>query len=97
MLRQNLIAEQKATSAAAITAIGSAPIGYTSTMLLQHFIDSACMTTERELFGQNPLNEIHWPQRGDKVAEQIRVITERLMPLREKCQKMMMRSLASIS
>jgi hypothetical protein len=95
-LRQNLIAEQKATTAAAIMAIDSALIGYANMMRLQRFIGNVCLTAERELFGQEPLNEIHGVQTGDRLEAQIRSITDRLIPLQEKCQKMMLRSLASI-
>lgn len=96
-LRQNLIAEQKATTAAAIMAIDSALIGYANMMRLQRFIGNACLTAERELFGQDALSTIHCAQTGDRLEEQIRNITDRLIPLQEKCQKMMLRSLAAIS
>ena len=86
-LRQNLIAEQKATTAAAIMAIDSALIGYGNMMRLQRFIGNVCLTTERELFGQEALSTIHGPQVGDRLEEQIRNITDRLIPLQEKCQK----------
>ncbi len=97
VLRQNLIAGQKATTAAAIMAIDSALIGYANMMRLQRLLGNVCLVAERELFGQEPLNEIHGAQAGDQLAEQIRDITDRLIPLQEKCQKMMLRSLASIS
>ena len=96
-LRQNLIAGQKATTAAAIMSIDSALIGYANMMRLQRLIGNVCLTTERELFGQEALNEIHGPQVGDRLEDQIRSITDRLIPLQEKCQKMMLRSLAAIS
>ncbi len=96
VLRQNLIAEQKATTAAAIMAIDVGLIAYANTMRLQRLIGNICLTAERELFGQEPLSEIHGPQFGDRLEEQIRTITDRLIPLQEKCAKMMLRSLAAI-
>ena len=96
-LRQNLIAEQKATTAAAIMAIDSALIGYANMMRLQRFIGNVCLTTERQLFGQEPLSALHGAQTADRLEAQIRDITDRLIPLQEKCQKMMLRSLSAIS
>ncbi len=97
VLRQNLIAEQKATTAAAIMAIDSALIGYANMMRLQRFIGNVCLMTERQLFGQEPLSALHGAQTADRLEAQIRDLTDRLIPLQEKCQKMMLRSLASIS
>ena len=96
-LRQNLIAEKRAVTASAIMAIDSALIGYANMMRLQRLIGNVCLVTERELFGQEALSTIHGPQVGDRLEEQIRNITDRLIPLQEKCQKMMLRSLSAIS
>ena len=96
-LRQNLIAEKRAVTASAIMAIDSALIGYANLMRLQRLIGNVCLVTERELFGQEALSTIHGPQVGDRLEEQIRNITDRLIPLQEKCQKMMLRSLSAIS
>jgi hypothetical protein len=95
-LRQNLIAEQKATTAAAIMAIDVGLIAYANPMRLQRFIGHVCLPAEREFFGQESLNQIHGTQIGERLEAQIRSITDRLIPLQEKCQKMMLRSLASI-
>ena len=95
-LRQNLIAEQKATTAAVIMAIDSALINYANMMRLQRFIGNVCLTAEREFFGESALSEIHGPAIGERLKEQIDRLAEQLIAAQERCQRMMLRALSAI-
>lgn len=92
-LRQNLIAELARPSTADLMVIDSAIIAYYNMIRLQGWIGDTALVVERQLFGQEPLNEIHGPSIGDRLAEQITRLSEGLIPLQERCQRMMARSL----
>ena len=96
-LRQNLIGDLKSASASNIMMIDTAVISYYNFIRVQGWIGSLCLVTERELFGQEPLNEFHGSQVGDRLEEQLRRLAEVMMPLQDRAHRMMMRSLASIS
>jgi len=74
----------------------SAVIAYYNMLRVQGWIGSLCLTVERELFGQAPLSEIHGPTVGNQLAEEIARLEEVLMPLVDRCQRMMARSLAHL-
>jgi hypothetical protein len=96
-LRQNLISDLKSASAANIMMIDTAVISYYNFIRVQGWIGNLSLVFERELFGQEPLNEIHGPQVGDRLEEQLRRLAEVMMPLQDRAHRMMMRSLSAIS
>jgi hypothetical protein len=95
-LRQNLIAELGRTSTADLMMIDSAIIAYYNLMRVQGWIGNSSLVVEGELFGQAPLNEIHGAIVGDRLAEQITRLAEGLIPIQERCQRMLNRSLAPL-
>ncbi len=94
--RQNLISDLKSASAADIMKVDTAVVSYYNFIRAQGWIGSLCLVTERELFGESALSEIHGPAIGDRLAEQIDRLAERLIPLQERCQRMMLRALSAI-
>ena len=68
-------------------------IGYFNMLRTQRWIGDLCLVVERELFGQEPLNEIHGDKVGDRLEEQLRRLAEVMLPLQDRAARMMMRSL----
>jgi hypothetical protein len=95
-LRRNLISDLKSASAANIMMIDTAVISYYNFIRVQGWIGNLSLVTERELFGQEPLNEIHGPQVGDRLEEQLQRLGETILPLQDRAHRMMMRSLSAI-
>ena len=95
-LRQNLMAEVSHATAADVMRIDAAIIGYYNMLRTQRWIGDLSLVVERELFGQAPLNEIHGPEVGERLEEQLRRLAEVMMPLQERAARMMMRSLETI-
>jgi hypothetical protein len=60
---------------------------------IQGWIGNICLVVERELFGQEPLNELHGPQVGEKLADDLRRLENQMFPLLDRAHRMMMRSL----
>jgi hypothetical protein len=48
---------------------------------------------ERELFGQEPLSEIHGPSIGQKLTEDLRRLETQMFPLLDRAHRLMTRSL----
>ncbi len=96
-LRQNLIAELDKPSTAKIMQIDGAIVPYYNMLRVQGWIGNLSLVFEGKLFGQEPLNEIHGPQAGDRLEEQLRRLAEVMLPLQNQAHRMMMRSLASLS
>ena len=95
-LRQNLMAELPRVTAADIMMIDAAIISYYNILRTQRWIGNLSLVVERELFGQEPLNEIHGDKAGDRLEEQLRRLAEVLLPLQDRAGRMMMRSLESL-
>ena len=75
----------------------TAILAYYNLLRVQGWIGNIALVVERQLFGKEPLNEIHGPQVGDALEEQLRRLAEVMMPLQERTHRMMMRSLLAIS
>ena len=67
--RKGLLAGIEQPTAADHMMADSAVIAYYNMLRVQGWIGSLCLTVERELFGQAPLNEIHGPTVGSRLAE----------------------------
>jgi hypothetical protein len=96
LLRRELLAGLQQASAADRMMADSAVIAYYNMLRMQGWIGSLCLTVERELFGQAPLNEIHGPTVGNQLAEEIARLEDILIPLVDRCHRMMTRSLAAL-
>ncbi len=94
--RQNLIGDLKSASAANIMMIDTAVISYYNFIRVQGWIGNLSLVFERELFGQEPLNQIHGPQVGDMLEEQLQRLGETILPLQDRAHRQMMRSLSAI-
>ena len=84
-------------STAKVMQIDAAILAYFNLLRVQGWIGDLALAVERQLFGQEPLNEIHGPQVGDRLEEQLRRLAEVMMPLQDRAHRMMMRSLSAIS
>ena len=76
--------------------IDTALIAYYNFLRVQGWIGNLSLIFERELFGQAALNEIHGPELGDRLKEQLERLSEVILPLQDRCHRMMIRSLAQL-
>jgi hypothetical protein len=95
-LRQNLIAELDKPSTAKIMQIDAAILAYFNLLRTQSWIGNLALVTERQLFGEAPLNQIHGPRVGDMLEEQLRRLAEVMLPLQDRAHRQMTRSLSAI-
>lgn len=95
-LRQNLIAELERPKTKDIMKIDAAIVAYFNLLRMQKWIGDLSLVFEAEAFGGKPLSEIHGEIVGDSLREKLARLSEVLMPLQERCHRMMMRSLDAI-
>ena len=95
-LRQQLLADiDKPTTVDHLHA-DSAILAYRHMLRIQGWIDSVCLTVERELFGEASLEEIHGQRVGEQIAEQLRKLENDLMPLLHRSQEMLHGALSKL-
>jgi len=95
-LRQGLLAGIENPTAADTMMVDSAIIAYRNLLRVQGWIGSLCLTVERELFGQAPLDELHGHTVGKQLTQEIARLEQVLMPLLERCHRMMAKSFAHL-
>ena len=64
---------------------------------LQGWIGNLSLVFEREVFGEEMLNEFHGAEVGDRLEEQLRRLAEVMLPIQDRAHRMMMRSLSAIT
>jgi len=94
-LRRELLAGIEKPTAADTMSADIAIIAYRNLLRVQGWIGSLCLTVERELFGQAPLNEIHGATVGKELEQQLRRLEEHFLLL-ERCQRMVAKSVAHL-
>jgi len=94
-LRQDLLVGIESPTAADTMSADIAIIAYRNLLRVQGWIGSLCLTVERELFGQAPLNEYHGHTVGEQLEQKLRRLEEHLLLL-ERCHRMMARSFAHL-
>ena len=85
LLRKELTEGIERPTAADRMMADSAVIAYYNMLRVQGWIGSLCLVVEGELFGQEPIKE--------RVAEELSRLDDVLMPLAERCHRMMAKSL----
>jgi len=95
-IRQQLLVDIEHPTMADQLLADSAIISYRHMLRIQEWIDSICPNVERQLFGQETLQEVHGERVGDRIEEQIRDIENKLMPLLHRSQKMLHAALAKL-
>jgi hypothetical protein len=95
-LRQDLLAGINRPTAADKMVADSAILAYRNMLRVQGWIGNLCLVVERELFGQAPLNKLHGHTVGKQLTNEIVRLEEVLMPLLERCHRMMARSIAHL-
>ena len=93
-LRRDLLVGIENPTALDTMMADSAIVAYHNMLRVQGWIGNLCLVVECELFGQAPLDEIHGPTTGKKLTQEISRLEEVMMPLRERCHRMMARSFA---
>lgn len=94
--RQNLIADLEKPTAADLMLIDTAVVAYYNFLRVQGWIGNSALVFEGELFGKEPLNEIHGSTVGDRLHDQIERLAEVMMPLQDRAHRMLVRSLAQL-
>ena len=95
-LRQELLTGIESPTAADKMVADSAILAYRNMLRVQGWIGNLCLVVERELFGQAPLNELHGHTVGKQLTNEIVRLEEVLMPLLDRCHRMMTRSIAHL-
>ena len=95
-LRRDLLAGIENPTGGDCMAADTAVIAYRNLLRVQGWIGSICLTVERELFGQAPLDQLQGHAVGKQLTEQISRLEEVLMPLLERCHRMIGRSIAHL-
>jgi hypothetical protein len=95
-LRQSLLAGIENPTAADTMNADTAIIAYRNLLRIEAWVGSLCLTVERELFGQAPLDQLQGPTVGKRLTEEIARLEEVLMPLLDRCHRMMARSIAHL-
>jgi hypothetical protein len=94
-LRRDLLADIEKPTAVDTMSADVAIMAYRNLLRVQGWIGSLCLTVERELFGQTPLNEIHGSIVGKELEKNLRSLEEHVLLL-ERCHRMMARSFAHL-
>ena len=95
-LRQQLLAEIDQPTMIDHMHADSAILSYRHMLRIQSWIDSVCLTVERELFGKASLQEIHGERVGERIEKQLRKLENDLMPLLHRSQKMLHAALSKL-
>lgn len=92
-LRDDLLTEIERPTAADKMHVDLAVLAYRNSLRIQSLLNSALMETERQLFGQLSLNEVLGQAEAAEVARILGDVEQKLLPLLERCQRMMNRAL----
>jgi hypothetical protein len=92
-MRQQLLSHIEQPTMPDKMAADTAVLAYHNLLRIQGWIGNICLVVERDLFGQEPLNELHGPQVGEKLANDLRQLENQMFPLLDRAHRMMMRSL----
>lgn len=95
-LRQELLADIPNPTAVDTMMADSAVLAYHNMLRVQGWVGNLCLVVERELFGQEPLNQIHGPGVGKRMTEELNRLEHTFMPLLERCHRMIARSSAHL-
>jgi hypothetical protein len=95
-MRRDLLAGIEHPTAADTMMADSAIIAYRNMLRTQGWIGSLCLVVERELFGGAPLNQYHGHTVGKQLTQEIGRLEDVLMPLLERCHRMMAKSFAHL-
>ena len=95
-LRQSLIGEIERPTTADIMNIDAAVVAYHNMLRVQGWIGNLSLVLEGELFGRAPLNEYHGEETARRIEEALNRMSETMLPLLERANRMMLRSLDAL-
>ncbi len=91
-LRQSLIAEIPSPTASDLMLADSAILAYRNMLRIQGWIGSLSLQVQRDLFGQDSLSDLDGGSLAADVENNVRRLEATLLPLLERCQRMMTRA-----
>jgi hypothetical protein len=92
-LRQELLQGIDDPTAADKMLADTAVMAYRNLLRIQGWIGSLCLVAERELFGQEPVNEANGTTVGDRFDREVHQLEQSMMPLLDRAHRMLVRSL----
>jgi hypothetical protein len=92
--RQGLIADIDSPTTADVMMVDMAVVSYYNVLRVQGWIGNAALVFEGELFGRAPLNELHGHLVGDRLRDQLERLSEVMLPIQDRCHRMLVRSLS---
>lgn len=92
-LRNDLLAEIEYPTAADKMHVDMAVLAYRNALRIQNLINNSLMESERHLFGQTSLDEVLGQTEAREVARILGEVEQKLLPLLERCQRMMNKAL----
>lgn len=92
-LRQSLVAGIPSPTASDLMLADSAILAYRNMLRIQGWIGSLSLQIQRDLFGQNSLSDLDGGSLAADVENNARRLEATLLPLLERCQRMMLRAL----
>jgi hypothetical protein len=95
-LRARLAEQHDPEDAAQMMLIDVAVLSYQNVLRLQGWIGNMSLIAERELFGQEPLRVLYGDTRGVMIEDKIKQLEEKLYPLLDRANRMMVRNLKAL-
>lgn len=92
-IRDDLLSEIERPTAADRMHVDAAVLAYRNLLRIQNLINNSLMETERQLFGQTSLEEVLGQTEAKEVECILEDVEQKLVPLLERCQRMMNRAL----
>jgi len=92
-LRRELLSEITHPNTADRMHIDMAVLAYRNCLRVQSLINNCLMETERQLFGQLSLNDVVGEVEASQVTRLLEDVQQKLLPLLDRCQRMMTRAL----
>jgi hypothetical protein len=90
------VSELQTVTAADLMMIDAAVLGYFNMLRVQGWIGNSALVIEADLFGKDLLSKYHGDAAGTRLEEQVRRLSDVILPLQDRANKMMLRNLAEL-
>lgn len=95
-LRQSLLAECRTSNTVTTMVIDCAVVAYYNMLRTQAWIGDLALAFERDAFGQASLDEVHGPDIAVRLEDHLRRLREEILPLQDRAQRMLIKSLGAL-
>ena len=95
-LRQLLLRDVNKADAARMMCADLAVLAFYNSLRIQGWVGNLSLVIERELFGQNSLQQDHGGSAGKTIEDRLRRLGEQLLPLLDRSSRMMLRNLKAL-